>query len=182
MFPPVAELPLSMAPWECTEPNVNFVLTKYNKRQTPVAVIRQEFSQVAYTYRNCRSFFTDGTKTDSCVGSAVVSESWMTVRRLDSKSSIFTAELYALILAVDFILENDIKNSIVYSDSLSALKAISSLEESKNAFAVRLRNKVHTAVRPNFALISVGCLAMWVSMVMKMLIGLPVRPQRGRWT
>lgn len=67
------------------------------------------------------------------------------VLRIDERASVFTAELYALQLAVDFILEKELTESVIFSDSLRALDAGCSLYLSKHALVATLQHKVFTA-------------------------------------
>jgi len=59
------------------------------------------------------------------VAAAVVHGSVTKTTRLPNKSSIFTAELHAISLALAVIYRSKEKNFIIFSDSMSSLEAIS---------------------------------------------------------
>ena len=146
---PVAALPSLVAPWDMQPIEVNFSLTKFDKRNVPAAELRQEFLQIAENYKNLAHFYTDGTKSSNSVGCAVVGPSCSIVKRLSTEATIFSAESYALLVAVDTIIKKNIKDAVIFSDSLSALRALSSLDRSKNPFMLEIRNKMLTATKSN---------------------------------
>ena len=70
-----------------------------------------------------QQIYTDGSKEDSKVGCAVISDDHSNMQRIPDDSSIFTAE--AIDLALDYISTCDANNKfIIFSDSLSILKAM----------------------------------------------------------
>ena len=54
-------------------------------------------------YKNYQQIYTDGSKEDSKVGCAVISDNHSNMQRIPDDSSIFTAEAKAVDLALDFI-------------------------------------------------------------------------------
>lgn len=147
--PPVAQLLGTVAPWEHGLLITDLSLTEYTKKNTPPEVLKQEFFELQNTYKDYTSFYTDGTKTDSCVGCSVIGPSLKCVRRINSSATILTAELYGLLLATDYIIKNRHTYSVVYTDSLSALRALRSLEIAKNPIITQLQHKVVAAARDN---------------------------------
>ena len=76
-------------------------------------------------YKNYHQIYTDGSKEDSKVGCAVISDNDSNMQRIPDDSSIFTAEAKAVDLALDFISTCDANNKfIILFDSLSVLKAM----------------------------------------------------------
>ena len=76
-------------------------------------------------YGNYQQIYTDGSKEDSKVGCAVISDNHSNMQRIPDDSSIFTAEAKAIDLALDFICTCDANNKfIIFYDSLSVLKAM----------------------------------------------------------
>ncbi|GFQ70403.1 RNase H domain-containing protein [Trichonephila clavata] len=71
--------------------------------------------------------FTDGSKSESHVGLAVVSLSTVITDALPISASIYTAELHALRIAIEHISLSHSKKFIIYTDSLSAFQSIVSL-------------------------------------------------------
>ncbi|XP_064083866.1 uncharacterized protein LOC135199637 [Macrobrachium nipponense] len=68
--------------------------------------------------------FSDGSKTSSGVGCAVVHVNNLYVSRLSNNSSIFIAELTALAKSFEIVSTLQDNNFTIYSDSYSALMAI----------------------------------------------------------
>ena len=94
-------------------------------------------------YKNYQQIYTDGSKEDSNVGCAVISDNHSNMQRIPDDSSIFTAEAKAIDLALDFISTCDANNKfIIFSDSLSVLKAMNHTS-SKNAQIQKLLEKCH---------------------------------------
>ena len=65
-------------------------------------------------YKNYQQIYTDGSKEDSKVGCAVISDNHSNMQRIPDDSSIFTAEAKAIDLALDFISTCDANNNLLY--------------------------------------------------------------------
>ena len=61
------------------------------------------------SYETYRKMFTDGTKGIGYVGCAAVGQSFKFVRRINPYTSIFTAELFGLIMAVNKLTKHKYK-------------------------------------------------------------------------
>ena len=90
----------------------------------------QEFKKIFQNedYKDKILFFTDGSKfeEDKCVGSAIYCPN-LDIRikyKLHPLASIFTAEAFAILNALKIINDNNIKNSIILTDSQSVLAAV----------------------------------------------------------
>lgn len=70
---------------------------------------------------NMNIFTPTALKHHHTLGYSLVGPSVFVIVRIDNKASILTAELYALQLTVEFILEHRIPQSIIFSDSCWAL-------------------------------------------------------------
>lgn len=79
-------------------------------------------------YRDHIAIFTDGSKAGERVASAATAEGHMFVRRLPDRSSIFSAELIAISLALSYISKSNNTRFIIFSDSLSSLQAFSNFD------------------------------------------------------
>ena len=92
-------------------------------------LLKDDFRKMQSRYKNYQQIYTDGSKEDSKFGCAVLSDNCSNMQRITDDSSIFTAEAKAIDLALDFISTCDANNKfIIFSDSLSVLKAIKSNE------------------------------------------------------
>ena len=116
-------------PWTLPTPAVNFELTKYKKGSVPNEQFQAAFREMVDLYKYFRLIFTDGSKSDEshsvgaaavCMGNPPKTEK----HRLLDASSIYTAELQAIMLAIKQIKQSTETNFLVLSDSLSALQAL----------------------------------------------------------
>ena len=94
-------------------------------------------------YKNYQQIYTDGSKEDSKIGCAVISDNNSYMQRIPEDSSTFTAEAKAIDLALDSISTCDANNKfITFSDSLSVLKTMNHTS-SKNPQIQKLLEKCH---------------------------------------
>ena len=97
------------------------------KSAHPTTIFSDKFFQVISSHT---SFYTDGSKTDAgCyVGLAILFPNppfFQFQGRISSYASIFTAEALAILLTLEHIKSTIIRKSIIFTDSLSTLQAIS---------------------------------------------------------
>lgn len=151
--PAVVQYSLQVAPWDYCHIQCDFTLTKYSKKDTPNDVMRQEFSELQSQYGEYTSFYTDGTKKGPLVGCSMIGPSIKQVRRINPTATILTAELYGLLLAVEHITKKKIRRSIIYTDSLSSLRAVNSVKRVTNALVLELQNKIISASNKNIDII-----------------------------
>ena len=79
------------------------------------------FYEIKSNYPGYLCIYTDGSKINKNIAAAAVSKDQSLSCRLPENSSIFTAELIALKLALE-IIENSLQNKfLIVSDSLSVL-------------------------------------------------------------
>jgi ribonuclease HI len=79
---------------------------------------------LAAVNQNSLHIYTDGSKDNDAVSSAAVCGKRTVTLRLPSAASVFTAESYAICLALQIIETSDKRRFIIFSDSLSCLQAI----------------------------------------------------------
>ena len=72
----------------------------------------------------CLPIFTDGSRSGEGVGFAVVFPDSIESKRLPNESSIYSAELFAILHALKRIFTMQQNSYVIVSDSLSALTAI----------------------------------------------------------
>ena len=113
-------------PWTFEPPKVNFELTAHRKDNTSSVAYKALHAELCQKYQNHEQVFTDGSKSDDGVACAATCASRRPLTtRLPFDSSIYTAELSALILSLKIAYQSKRKRFIIFSDSLSALEAIS---------------------------------------------------------
>ena len=106
---------------------VNLTLSYAKKDQTDPSKYISLHNEVKDVFRDYDFIYTDGSVLDDKAAVAAVIDNYSSIERLPDKSSIFSAELYALYLALDRVetTDDDERNFIIFSDSKSALQAIS---------------------------------------------------------
>ena len=116
-----------IGPWEQPEIMVCMSLALFSKEATSP----EEFIQSFRAHRHDVDFeiYTDGSKTNSGVGAGFgilsnVPGNGFTSRSLHPMSSVFSAELYAIKLALLTLRVYQDRSVVIYSDSRSALQAV----------------------------------------------------------
>ena len=99
--------------------------TFLEKSESNPHILKDYFRKLQSLYKNCQQIYTDGSKEESKVGCAVISDNHSNMQRIPDDSSIFTAETKVVDLALDFLRTCDTNNKFnLFSDSLSVLKAM----------------------------------------------------------
>ena len=80
--------------------------------------------ELCHEFKNDYCIFTDGSKEGNRVAAAVVHRDNTKCVRLPDTASIFRAELYALLLAIDVVRRSNEKNFVIFSDFMSSLQSI----------------------------------------------------------
>ena len=129
--------------WCMKPPEILFDLHSGKRSESNPHILKDDFRKMQSRYKNYQQIYTDGSKEDSKVGCAVISDNHSNMQRIPDHSSIFTAEAKAIDLALDFISTCDANNKyIIFSDSLSVLKAMNHTS-SKNPQIQKLLEKCH---------------------------------------
>ena len=113
-------------PWIIQSPTINFNLHTGNKSTTDPYIYKTQLHEILDRHPDYITVFTDGSKEGDSVASAAVSGQTVLQCRLPNCSSVFTAELQAILLALDFIQNSQADRFFIFSDSLSVLQAINS--------------------------------------------------------
>ena len=108
--------------WMTNEPKVCPKIV--NKKSESEEVVRSQFLAHDEIHDNSIKLFTDGSKTPNGVGIAIVHKDESHIAKLSNNSSIFTAELTAILKSLELVNKVDGRNFTIYSDSFSALTAI----------------------------------------------------------
>ena len=114
----------------CFVPVVHFDLTSYKKDTTNPEIYKQLYLQLISEYPLSENVFTDGSKTEDGVAAAAVSTKQINKTftcRLPDDSSVYTAELRAILLALKHVYYSKGKSFLI-SDSLSSLQSIFNLK------------------------------------------------------
>ena len=111
-------------PWQLESPLIIYGLKTVKKVDTNPLVLQGLFNDVQDKYFDHQFLYTDGSKDDHKVGCAVVSNFNIVKRRLPGQTSIYTAELCTIQLALDVVNNSNEDKYIICVYSLSCLQAI----------------------------------------------------------
>ena len=93
-------------PWLLKQPTVLLDLSKHPKTKTNPITFQEETLIIKNDYPDYLHIYTDGSKSGDRVGCAAVLNNTKSLRRLPNKSSIYSAEILAIDLALDIITAN----------------------------------------------------------------------------
>jgi len=135
----------NIAPWETPNFSIMEAWLPSTKAMAPEVEVRQRFREILIKHLPFFHIYTDGSKTEQVVGAGVWSNECELRFRLPNHTSIFIAELFAIDKAIDFALSTTHDRIVIFSDSLSSLKAIKSLETTQNELLGNIIRKLHSA-------------------------------------
>ncbi|GFX06656.1 probable RNA-directed DNA polymerase from transposon X-element [Trichonephila clavipes] len=99
----------------------------YSKSTVAPVVFQRVFAYHRSQYSRYSAIYTDGSKRADYVGCGVVIEDIMHGYRLDTSSSVFTAEAVAIYRALQLIDSNMPRKYCIYTDSMSVLEVLEKL-------------------------------------------------------
>lgn len=114
---------LSVPPWEFSEVHCCRSLS-VPKASLPDSAIKSMFLAHSFEHEGSIPVFTDGSKSDAGVGYGAVFTDFTRCGTLPAFSSIFTAELSAIILALRTIYPLQVGRYVIFSDSRAALSSV----------------------------------------------------------
>ncbi|XP_067138961.1 uncharacterized protein [Centruroides vittatus] len=142
----------NISPWSIPVINVDLSLKQFLKETTPDYVYRQHFAEIQHRDRNLIPIYTDGSKSDDYVGLAFVCQDEIVAEQIAPNSSIFTAELQAIYLALKYINRKGHRCCVIYTDSVSALQALISYEPSFHSIVIKIRKLICHLFARNFSI------------------------------
>ena len=110
--------------WQLDTPYVRLDLANNKKTVTSPDIFKSALNEIKAEFHDHKPIYTDGSKDNDRVGCSVVSTIHTSKLRLPNNSSIFSAEVKAIDLALKFIDTVDNNKFIIFSDSLSALQSL----------------------------------------------------------
>ena len=114
----------TFSPWHYTPPVIDLSLTEYQKCSTNPLVFKQKYFEFKAKHADHIEVYTDGSKHEGRVASAAVVNGRSFVKRLPNDSSIFSAEVTAILLALKQINSLEEDKFVIFTDSLSSLQAL----------------------------------------------------------
>ncbi len=136
---------INIAPWATPPFDIIDSWLPAAKSQVPEVEVHQRFREIIVKHLQYFHLYTDGSKTDECVGASVWSTECQLRFRLPNHTSIFLAELFAIDKAIDFALSTTHDRIVIFTDSLSSLKAIKSLNTTNNEIQGNIISKLFSA-------------------------------------
>ena len=149
----VSKIPTNVQPpWTMEEPNITISLeTNCTKREDPLYMKTLANEKIERDYHSYLKIFTDGSvHSDGKVGCAfTIPEYQITGKfRLNEGTSIFTAELFAILQACQFLaeLQQPPKEVVILTDSKSALQALLSGSKNRQDMQAEIRTLCHEII------------------------------------
>jgi ribonuclease HI len=112
------------------------------KDNLPPEHFRSRFHEINMQFLSYQAVYTDGSKIGPATSAAAIISPHNLQQQLPDGSSIYTAELQAIYLALDHISYDTSHNYIIYSDSMSALKAIAACKID-NPLLIKIVSQLH---------------------------------------
>ena len=114
-----------LPPWCIKPPTMVLDLVHLKKDRTDASIYQQLFLEIRDRYRDHIPVYTDGSRDGNSVACATVfpSDTEFSMRLPDSVS-ILTAEIWAIIKALDEMKNASASKFIIFTDSLSCLQAV----------------------------------------------------------
>lgn len=113
-----------IAPWKLKNVRTDLSLSNSKKADTLPCSFLNSFHIHRSRFQTYTDLYTDGSKDGEKVAAAVVHENDIISCRLPNNASIFSAEVKAIDLALNYISEERFRKSIIYCDSLSVVQSI----------------------------------------------------------
>ncbi|XP_043252544.1 uncharacterized protein LOC122397459 [Colletes gigas] len=141
-FPTIPRRKTGIPPWVMHPIEVNIDLTVYKKSDTNPVIFRNLTIETIDRYRNYIHIYTDGSKTETGTGYAVITPESSLSTKLAPYTSIFTAEATAINHAIKISYINSYTHTIIFTDSMSTLEALSSIP-SDNGILLQIQETNH---------------------------------------
>ena len=111
--------------WCINPPKIVLELVHLKNDRTDASIYQQLFMEIRDRYRDHIPVYTDGSRDGNAVACATVFPSNTVISmRLPDSASVFTAEVWAIIKALEQIKMSSASKYIVFTDSLSCLQAL----------------------------------------------------------
>ncbi|GFX09406.1 putative RNA-directed DNA polymerase from transposon X-element [Trichonephila clavipes] len=144
---------LAFPPWDIHIFNYHNPFSGYDKAGTAAVIYQQLFSFHRSNYSEYIPVYTDGSKTAGHVGCGVVFNNTILSFSLHNSMSVFSAELTAILIALQHILISNHRHFCVYTDSMSALESLHFLTERRHPTVIEILLLLRKLERKGFDII-----------------------------
>ena len=133
------------APWDEPQLDIQLYLDGCKKSDNP-ALLKSFAQEVIHNHRDFQQIFTDGSKSETGeVGCAIYHKNanFKKSIKLNKDISIFSAELFAIKSAIDYIYNHTIDtNFVIFSDSRSALQALLASRPNRPSMVLEIKTVI----------------------------------------
>ncbi|GFW94072.1 uncharacterized protein TNCV_1713211 [Trichonephila clavipes] len=144
---------LAFPPWDIQIFNYHNPFSGYHKAGTSDVIYQQLFSFHRNKFSKYIPIYTDGSKTVEHVGCGVVFNNTILSFRLHNSMSVFSAELTAILIALQHILVSNHRHFCVHTDSMSALESLHFLTERRHPIVIEILILLRKLERKGFDII-----------------------------
>jgi ribonuclease HI len=137
-IPTIAPAPSLTPFWTYSPINTN-LLFSMAKTDIHPAEILATFHQFQEDHQDFSFFYTDGSRAEDRTGASFVFKKFSQSFRLSDFHSVYSAEVAAILAALQYIKNRSINKAIICSDSQSAIFALSSLHNSSHPTIDKIR-------------------------------------------
>ena len=120
--------------------NLSLQLASDKKATTDPMIFKTKFLEIKEQYYTHEEMYTDDSKDGEKVASAAILDGESYQFRLPNNSSIFSAELKAIDLALNHIEQDAYLRYIIFTDSLSAMQALEGEKTDNHLWSFSLRS------------------------------------------
>ena len=108
-------------------------------------IYQGKLNNIQEIYPNYQHIYTDGSKSNFGTGCGAIHLKKSLEKCLPKEASIFSAEIYAINLALDLISTSSSKKFIIHSDSISVLQSLK-YTKLENPLIVKIFNKLNSLI------------------------------------
>ncbi|GFU76839.1 putative RNA-directed DNA polymerase from transposon X-element [Trichonephila clavipes] len=144
---------LAFPPWDIQIFNYSNLFLGDDKAGTAAVIYQQLFSYHRSKYSKYIPVYTDGSKTAGHVGCGVVFNNTILSFSLHNSMSVFSAELTAILVALQHILISNPRHFCVYTNSMSALESLHLLIEHRHPTVIEILLLLRKLERKGFDII-----------------------------
>ena len=101
------------------------------------------FNQKLSLYKNFTTYYTDGSVIGDQTGCAIFSKNIEIKIKLPNNTSIFSAEMYALLKTIKLAQNTNNRNILICCDSLSCLQSLKQMYN-KNPIAIKIYDEIYS--------------------------------------
>ncbi|GFU59073.1 putative RNA-directed DNA polymerase from transposon X-element [Trichonephila clavipes] len=149
---------LAFPPWDIQIFHYHNPFSGYDKAGTAAVIYQQLFSFHRSKYSKYIPVYTDGSKTAGHVGCGVVFNNTIFSFSLHNSMSVFSAELTAILVALQHIIVSTHRHFCVYTDSMSALESLNFSTEHRHPTVIEILLLLRKLERKCFHVIFPGYL------------------------